>query len=128
MDRYTTTRFALRIGIFAFSINPALGPAQSQALVVDSLVEQPAVHRQDPGYMRMEADHPEQQRMALPDVTGIVLVADSLPAARSVSRPPPPLPAPRSHDMERDVRTLRVAHAAMRLDDRLRERKMAALR
>ena len=61
-----------------------------------------------------------------PAVTRVMLDADALPPPRS--RPLPPLPAPRRHDMERDVQTLKAARAAMQLDDELHARKALALR
>lgn len=93
-----------------------------------------------------------QEAPALPDrpgqlpkstITRITLVSDELPPVHQSSaqqssqpytqpaarwRPLPPMPSPRTHDMERDVQTLKAARAAMQLDDQMHARRIAALR
>jgi hypothetical protein len=88
--------------------------------------------QQDPALSAAPAPAPVPPP-ARPAVTRITLAADELPPAQpaqaqAYSRPLPPLPAPRRHELERDVLTMKAARAAMQLEDQLRDRKMASLR
>jgi len=103
-------------------------PSQAQSPALEARQEEQQPQRQAPQYVELQLSESRQQPPPPPAVTRIILAADSLPPARPVSRPLPPLPAPRSHQMERDVLTLKAARAAMQLDDQLRDRKIAALR
>lgn len=110
---------------------PQQGSQQSQQS------QQEQQEQQDRQAWRQERQFQSEDSMPAPaphaaQVTRISLSVDELPpepAVQSSARPLPPLPAPRSHEMERDVLTLKAAHAAMLLDDQLHQHnKLAALR
>jgi len=155
MDRYTATRLALRICLLAISVAPARGQEQEQEqeqaqeqepVQVGELMVTPAPDGVTVTLAR-EPDAP-----AMPDrpgqlpkstITRITLVSDELPPVHQPSaqpssqpyvqpaprwRPLPPMPAPRTHEMERDVQTLKAARAAMQLDDQMHARRIVALR
>ncbi|MRV71565.1 hypothetical protein GJ700_07485 [Duganella sp. FT92W] len=149
MDRYTATRIALRICLLAISVAPARGQEQQQEqepVQVGELMVTPApdgvtVTLARDGDTSAMPDRPAQ--LPKSTITRITLVSDELPPVHQPSaqqspqpymqpaarwRPLPPLPAPRTHDMERDVQTLKAARAAMQLDDQMHGRRIAALR
>jgi hypothetical protein len=155
MDRYSATRLVLRICVLALSIGPARGQVQVGELMVTPEADGVTVTlaqsepQQEPLQQEPSQQQPQQQEYPFqpedgapvpvrhgPHVTRISLSPDDLPPAQAEpysARPLPPMPAPRSHEMERDVLTLKAAHAAMLLDDQLHQHskrtdKLAALR
>ncbi|GAB2839349.1 hypothetical protein GCM10027277_02870 [Pseudoduganella ginsengisoli] len=133
MDRYTATRLVLRICVLAFSIGPAAGQVQVGELMVtpeaDGVTVTLARDQPEPALAMLESPAPQPYR---PAITRIRLNDGELPGAAMMqpsTRPLPPMPAPRTHEMERDVLTLKAAHAAMLLDDQQHMRsKLASLR
>lgn len=147
MERYSATRLALCLALYI--VIPAQGQVQVGELVVRPAADgvtvtlaQDEPAEQQPGILPAQQDQPQQEQQPVqaqpvqpapprPAVTRITLTAAELPPAQPVqaySRPLPPLPAPHRHELERDVQTLKAARAAMELEDRLRDRKMASLR
>jgi hypothetical protein len=136
MDRYTAIRLVLRACVTVMSIGPAWAQVQVGELTITPASDgvtvalaQPQTGTAPPGVLTVEPTVPTVQTVATaprPAVTRITLSAGDLPAMQPRSRPLPPLPAPRTHEMERDVQTLKAARAALQLDDQSHERKLAS--
>jgi hypothetical protein len=101
-------------------------PAQPPQAPGQLAPESPAQQAGLPAPLAQDGAPPPETR-AVPRVTRITVGPDDLPSAAR-TRPLPPVPAPRKHELERDVLTLKAARAAMLLDDQMRDRKMASLR
>lgn len=120
MNPSTASLYLLRGLLFAASIGPAHAAGQEQGTVAyaDS-VYAPQAANVEP------APAPAPQRA----ITRITLTASEMPAAARQRDLPSYQPPPVSRQLDRDVRTLKAAHAALLQQDASHmQQRMAALR
>lgn len=145
MNQYSIPLALARVCILALSIGPAgaQGEAGSEAAMawppeqvaepvpirVVKLVADASGVREVPaeaaGAGRVDDAGREPAAAAAVRGARITLTTDEWPVAR---RPLPPMPAPAAHPMERDVKTLKAAYAALQLEDAIGKSRLAALR